>query len=521
MRKLATLAFAFATALSTAAAAQTLSIGIQNEPNTMDPQWNLLGSNTQAMRNQYDTLIGRDVNLQLVPSLALSWKVIDDTTWEFKLRPGVKFHDGSDFTAEDVKFTLARIPTLPGNPSAYIVYTNQIKEVVVVDAHTVRFVTNGPAPLLPTNLSNVFMMSRSTGSATTSDFNAGKANNGTGPFKLTSWSPGAPQLLARNEGYWGEKPHWANLRILPIARDPARVAALLSGDVDFINRVPIADVPRLKTDPKMRLFSGPSAYVYMVYTEVGQDQPQGVKDNAGNPLAQNPWRNAKVREALSLAINRDALVDRVMEGLAVKMTQPVPEGMFGASPRIQPAAFSVERARALMAEAGFPQGFQAELSCPNDRFPNDSKICEAVAQQFSRIGLKITVASYPSAVFFSRRAKREFGLTMAGWGSLTGEASYFFGAVIHTADKEKNLGSINVTGISDPEIDPLIQRARNMLDDVGRRALQEQISEMVVQRNWVIPTLAFGTVSAGRADRVTYTTRQDEEIQAIEIKPAR
>jgi len=521
VRKLATLAFAFATALSTAAAAQTLSIGIQNEPNTMDPQWNLLGSNTQAMRNQYDTLIGRDVNLQLVPSLALSWKVIDDTTWEFKLRPGVKFHDGSDFTAEDVKFTLARIPTLPGNPSAYIVYTNQIKEVVVVDAHTVRFVTNGPAPLLPTNLSNVFMMSRSTGSATTSDFNAGKANNGTGPFKLTSWSPGAPQLLARNEGYWGEKPHWANLRILPIARDPARVAALLSGDVDFINRVPIADVPRLKTDPKMRLFSGPSAYVYMVYTEVGQDQPQGVKDNAGNPLAQNPWRNAKVREALSLAINRDALVDRVMEGLAVKMTQPVPEGMFGASPRIQPAAFSVERARALMAEAGFPQGFQAELSCPNDRFPNDSKICEAVAQQFSRIGLKITVASYPSAVFFSRRAKREFGLTMAGWGSLTGEASYFFGAVIHTADKEKNLGSINVTGISDPEIDPLIQRARGMLDDVGRRALQEQISEMVVQRNWVIPTLAFGTVSAGRADRVTYTTRQDEEIQAIEIKPAR
>jgi peptide/nickel transport system substrate-binding protein len=285
--------------------------------------------------------------------------------------------------------------------------------------------------------------------------------------------------------------------------------------------VPIADVPRLKTDPKMRLFSGPSAYVYMVYTEVGQDQPQGVKDNAGNPLAQNPWRNAKVREALSLAINRDALVDRVMEGLAVKMTQPVPEGMFGASPRIPPAPFNVERARALMAEAGFPQGFQAELSCPNDRFPNDSRICEAVAQQFSRIGLKITVASYPSAVFFSRRARREFGLTMAGWGSLTGEASYFFGAVIHTADREKNLGSINTNGISDAEIDPLIQRARNMLDEPGRRALLEQISEMVVQRNLVIPTLAFGTVSAGRADRVTYTTRQDEEIQAIEIKPAR
>ncbi len=520
MRKLATFALALATAAAPAAA-QNLNIGIQNEPNTMDPQWNLLGSNTQAMRNQYDTLIGRDVNLQLVPSLALSWKVVDETTWEFKLRPGVKFHDGSDFTAEDVKFTLARIPTLPGNPSAYIVYTNQIKEVVVVDPHTVRFITNGPAPLLPTNLSNVFMMSGAKGVHPTGDFNNGKAANGTGPFKLVSWSPGAPQMLARNEGYWGAKPHWATVRINPIARDPARVAALLAGDVDFINRVPIADVDRLRKDAKMKLFSGPSAYVYMVYTEVGHDQPQGVKDNAGNPLAKNPFRDPKVRQALSLAINRDALVERVMEGLAVKMTQPVPDSMFGASPRIPPAPYNVERARALLAEAGFPQGFQAELTCPNDRFPNDAKICEAVAQQFSRIGMKITVAAYPSAVFFSRRAKREFGLTMAGWGSLTGEASYFFGAVIHTADKDKNLGSINVTGISDPDIDPLIQRARNMLDEPGRRALLEQVSEMVVQRNWVIPTLAFGTVSAGRSDKVSYTTRQDEEIQAREILPAK
>ena len=525
MRKLATLALVLAASVAPSAfmpaGAQALNIGIQNEPNTMDPQWNVLGSNTQAMRNQYDTLIGRDVNLQLVPSLALSWKVVDDTTWEFKLRPGVKFHDGSDFTAEDVKFTLARIPTLPGNPSAYTLYINQIKEVVVVDPHTVRFVTDGPAPLLPTNLSNVFMISGAKGLQPTGDFNSAKASNGTGPFKLVSWSPGAPQMLARNDGYWGPKPAWSTLRINPISRDPARVAALLAGDVDFINRVPIADVARLKGDPKMKLFSGPSAYVYMVYMEVGHDAPQGVKDHAGNPLAQNPFRDPRVRQALSLAINRDALVDRVMEGLAIKMTQPVPEGMFGASPRITPAPYNVERARALMAEAGFPQGFQAELTCPNDRFPNDAKICEAVAQQYSRLGMKITLSAYPSSVFFSRRAKREFGLTMAGWGSLTGEASYFFAAVIHTADKERNLGAINVTGISDKELDGMIQRSRNMLDASARRTLLEQVSEQVVARNLVIPTLAFGTVTAGRADKVSYTTRQDEEIQASEILPAK
>lgn len=521
MRNLVAISFAAAVALAAPSVAQNLNIGIQNEPNTMDPQWHLLGNNTAAMRNMYDTLVGRDVNLQDVPSLALSWRVVNDTTWEFKLRPGVKFHDGSPFTAEDVKFTIARIPTLAGNPSAYSVYTSLIDEVKVIDPLTVHFITKGPAPLLPTNLSNVFMMSGAKGLQPTADFNSGKAANGTGPYKLVSWAPGTPQMLVRNDAYWGAKPDWATLKIAPIARDPSRVAALLAGDVDFINRVPVADVGKLKTDPKLKVFAGASAYVYMVYPEVGADQPPGVKDNAGNPLAQNPFRDARVRQAMSLAINRDALVERVMEGLAAKMTQPVPDGMFGASPRIPPAPFNVDRARALMAEAGFPQGFQAELTCPNDRFPNDAKICEAVAQQYSRIGLKVTLAAYPSAVFFPRRAKREFGLSMAGWGSLTGEASYFLGAVIHSADKDKGLGGINVSGIADPELDRMIEEARPMLDAVKRRALLERISELTVERNWVIPVLAFGTVSAGRADKVTYTTRADEETMAIEIKPAK
>lgn len=521
VKRLAALAFAATTALTTPAMAQTLNIGIQNEPNTMDPQWHLLGNNTQAMRNIFETLVARDVNLQVIPGLALSWKVIDDTTWEFKLRPGVKFHDGSDFTAEDVKFTLARVSTLQGNPSSYAVYTSQIKEVVIVDPLTVRFITNGSAPLLPTNLSNVFMMSSDKGTQPTADFNNGKAVIGTGPYKLTGWAPGTPQMLVRHDAYWGPKPAWATVKISPIARDPSRVAALLAGDVDFINRVPVADVARLKSDPKIKVFAGASAYVYMVYPEVGADQPPGVKDNAGNPLPANPFRDARVRQAMSLAINRDALVERVMEGLATKMTQPVPDSMFGASPRIAPAPYNVERARALMTEAGFPQGFQAEMACPNDRFPNDSKICEAVAQQYSRIGLKVTLAAYPSAVFFPRRAKREFGLSMAGWGSLTGEASYFHGAVIHTTDKDKGLGAINVSGISDAEIDGLIQQARPMLDEAKRRAILEQVSEMVVARNWVIPVLAFGTVSAGRADKVAYTTRADEELMAVEITPAK
>ncbi|MFZ9414773.1 MAG: ABC transporter substrate-binding protein [Alphaproteobacteria bacterium] len=519
--RLALLCASMLAALSIGAHAQTLSIGIQNEPNTLDPQWNLVGNNTQAMRNIYDTLSARDRNLQLVPSLALSWRAVDDTTWEYKLRPGVKFHDGSDFTAEDVKFTIARVGSIPGNPNSYAVYVGQIREVVVVDPLTVRFVTNGPAPLLPTNLSNIFILSSRNGPQPNGDFNTGKAAIGTGPFRVVSWQPGSPLVLRRNDAYWGDRQPWQDVRFVPISRDSARVAALLAGDIDFINRVPIADLARLRQDPKIRVFAGDSAYVYMLFPDVENDSPQGVRDIAGNPVAKNPFKDARVRRALSLAINRQAIVDRTMEGQASVANQAVPAGFFGHSTRIAPAAFDAERARALLAEAGYRDGFQVDLSCPNDRFANDAKICEAVAQFLVRIGIRTQVSAMPSAVFFPRRGKKEFGLHMAGWGSLTGESSYFLGAQVHTARRALGLGAIHTNGISAPEIDALVQEARPVLDEARRRAILEKAMELAMERGYIIPAVTFQVLSAGRADRVSYATRADEETLAAEIAPAR
>jgi peptide/nickel transport system substrate-binding protein len=519
--RLALLCASMLAALSIGAHAQTLSIGIQNEPNTLDPQWNLVGNNTQAMRNIYDTLSARDRNLQLVPSLALSWRAVDDTTWEYKLRPGVKFHDGSDFTAEDVKFTIARVGSIPGNPNSYAVYVGQIREVVVVDPLTVRFVTNGPAPLLPTNLSNIFILSSRNGPQPNGDFNTGKAAIGTGPFRVVSWQPGSPLVLRRNDAYWGDRQPWQDVRFVPISRDSARVAALLAGDIDFINRVPIADLARLRQDPKIRVFAGDSAYVYMLFPDVENDSPQGVRDIAGNPVAKNPFKDARVRRALSLSINRQAIVDRTMEGQASVANQAVPAGFFGHSTRIAPASFDAERARALLAEAGYRDGFQVDLSCPNDRFANDAKICEAVAQFLVRIGIRTQVSAMPSAVFFPRRGKKEFGLHMAGWGSLTGESSYFLGAQVHTARRDLGLGAINTNGISDPEIDALVQEARPVLDEARRRAILEKAMELAMERGYIVPAVTFQVLSAGRADRVSYATRADEETLAAEIAPAR
>jgi len=507
--------------LAAPVSAQTLTVGMQTEPGTMDPQFNLLGSNTSALRNIYDTLLSRDPNLQVRPSLAESWRAVDETTWEFKLRPGVRFHDGSPLTAEDVRFTIERVTRVPGNPNSYATYIQGITEVQVVDAQTVRFITDGPVPLLPSNISNIFIISSAQGLRSTAEFNSGQAAIGTGPYRFSAWQPGQPLVLERNDAYFGGAAHWQRVTFRPMSNDGSRVAALLSGDVDFINGVPLQDVSRLEREGgRTRVFGGPSAYVYMLFPEVGRDPLPGVRDVQGNPLPRNPWLDPRVREAMSLAINREAIVERLMEGRASVANQAVPPGFFGHSTRIPPARFDAERARALLREAGFPNGFQTNLACPNDRFVNDSKICEAAAQQLQRIGIRVSLSTQPRTTFFPQRARREWPLHAAGWGSLTGESSYFLTSQVHSPNRDLGLGSINYSGISVPEIDALIQRGRRTLDDAERRRLLEGAMEQTMAQNLVVPILTFEAIWAGRADRVRFTSRADEETLAIEILPA-
>lgn len=517
-RTTTTAALAMMLVLGVPAIAQELKVGMQGEPGTMDPQFNLLGTNTAAMRNIYDTLSIRDPALQLKPGLALSWRPIDETTWEYKLRPNVKFHDGSPFTAADVKFTIERVPNVPQNPNSYVVYTNQIKETVVVDPLIVHFKTDGPAPLLPTNLSNIFIISAAKGMQNPADFNTGKAAIGTGPYKFSSWQPGSPFVLVRNDEYWGGKADWAKVTFAPITKDASRVAALLSGDVDFINVVPIADLANLAKDKRFKIFAGDSAYTYMMFPDLERDSPPGVTDDTGKPVTKNPFKDERVREALSLAINRQGIVDRIMEGRASVANQVLPKGFFGRAEKLPVPGFDVDKARKLLADAGYPKGFGVQLACPNDRFVNDAKICEAAAQNLARINVKVELQAQPRAVFFPARAKKAFGLHMAGWGSLTGEGIYFLQAQVHTPNKDTGLGSINYSGIAVPEIDKVIADSRRVLDDAKRDAMIQQAMEMTFGRNLVIPVLTFQSIWAGKADRVDYKTRADEETLAIEVK---
>lgn len=294
------------------ALARDLVIGLKTEPSSMDPQYHALTPNTQISQTIFDTLVATDAQLKPVPALAESWTV-DGKVWTFKLRPGVKFSDGSPFTADDVVFTYDRVPKVPNSPSPFTLYLGSVAKAEAVDPMTLRITTKEVAPNLLVNLAQLPIMSKKAASGpaaegkTTTELNSGDGLIGTGPYKFVSWKRGAEFVLARNENYWGKKPVWDKVIYRPISNAAARVAALLAGDVDMIEDPPTDDLPKLKGDKKLYVEETPSVRVVYVALDQYAEPSPGIQGTDKNPL-----KDKRVREALSLAINRDALVERVM-----------------------------------------------------------------------------------------------------------------------------------------------------------------------------------------------------------------
>ena len=322
------------------AVAKDLVVGLKAEPSSIDPHYHNLTPNNALAREVFDRLIMPDERQQLKPGLAVSWKAIDDLTWEFKLRKGVKFHDGSPFTADDVIFTFERAPNVPNSPSSFSTYVKG-KTIKKIDDHTVHISTKKPYPLMPNDMMTFSIVSKKHGAgATTEDYNSGKATIGTGVLKFVEWVPGDRLVYERNDDYWGEKPEWDRIIIKPIKSAPARVAALLAGDVDFIDNVPTIDIGRLKKEPKVNLMSSISNRVIYLHIDQFREDSPYVKALGGGKI-KSPLLDQRVRKAISLAINRDAIVERVMEGVAIKAGQLLPKGFFGVSPNLKPDRKSV------------------------------------------------------------------------------------------------------------------------------------------------------------------------------------
>lgn len=506
------------------ASAETLTIGLGSEPTSIDPHYHNLGPNNQIAQHIFSRLVEQDDKQRLMPGLAESWKPINDTTWEFKLRKGVKFHDGSDFNADDVIFTMKRAPAHPNARSSFALYSHGGgKEYKKIDDYTIQVTTPEPYPLMATDLSTVHIVSNEIGDETwEGEFNNGTAAIGTGPYKLVKWTKGEVLEMDRYEDYFGEKPMWSKVVMKPIDSDPSRLAALLSGDVDFIDNVPTTDIARLKKEPSVALSQGVSNRVIYLHMDQFRDVAPYTTAKDGSEI-KNPFKDVRVRRAISKAINRDLIIDRVMEGVAIKAGQLLPDGFFGRSDKLKPEEYDPEGAKKLLAEAGYPDGFKTVLFGPNDRYINDAKIVEAISQMLSRIGIDTTPDTMPKSVFFKRGKNGgpdspvEYGFMLVGWGSGTGEPSSPLKSLLATYNKEKGYGSSNRGLYSNPKMVEVLEKALATVDDEKRAALLAEATEISVGQDLGIIPLHYQVNTWAAKKGLKYIPRTDERTLAMGV----
>jgi peptide/nickel transport system substrate-binding protein len=506
-------------ALGGYAQAAEVTIGLASEPSALDPHYHNLGPNNAMVQHIFDRLVHQDANQNLQPGLATSWTPVTETTWEFKLRQGVKFHDGSDFDAKDVIFTLNRIPNVPNSPSPFTRYTKGIADTEVVDSHTIRFTTKAPRPLLPVEMAQVNIMSDGIASdkpegASTEQINNGEGTIGTGPYKYVEWVRGDRIVLARNDNYWGDKEPWEKVTFKPLSNNAARVAALLAGQVDMIEKPPSTDLANLRSNDDVSVSQGPSNRVIYVHLDSHAEPSVAITDTGGK----NPLKDVRVRQALSIAINREAISDRVMEGLGMPAGELLTPGMFGTTPGIKPIAYDPDKAKALLAEAGYPNGFSTNLGTPNDRYINDAQVAQAVAAMWERIGIKVDVQAFTKSVFFKSRNEYKFSTYLAGWGAGTGEMSSPLVALVATRNKDKGMGGTNRGRYSNPEMDAVIEQAMATVDDGKREALLQKASKMAMDDYAIIP-LHFEVTPWATRKGLKYIPRADQYTLAMSLRP--
>ena len=502
-------------------AGPNLTIATGGSITSVDPHFFNAAPNSSLALHIFNCLVERTHDAKLVPSLATSWRVVEPRIWEFTLREGVTWHDGRPFTAEDVAFTVARAPNVPNSPGGFGGFLRSIARTEILGPHLLRFHTHFTNPILPVEMASIFIVSKHVGEgASTEDYNSGRAAVGTGAYRLASHRQGDRTELVRNEEFWGAREPWARVSYRFVANDAARSAALLAGDFDMVDQVASSDLARLKREPRVSVSETVGLrVVYLMADFSRRANLPFVTDNAGQPLDRNPFDDVRVRRALTVCINREAIAERVMEGQATATNQWLPPGVYSHAPDVRVPSPDIEGARRLLAEAGFPQGFRLTLHSPNDRFPNDSRIAQAVAQFWTRIGVQTTVDAIPWASFAARSNRQEFAIRLTSWGSVTAEAGYMLTNIMNTYDTQRRTGASNAGRFSSPELDRMTAEALAIIDDAQReRALQELV-RWVAREVPIIPLVQLNHTWATRRG-LTYQARMDERTVAMGVKPA-
>ena len=460
---------------------------------TLDPHAQNEGPTHTLSHQIYEPLIIRDIAGEFEPALATEWSFNEDdpTIWTFKLREGVSFAGGQEFTAEDVVFSFERAKS---QNSAMKELLTSIVEIRAVDDHTVEFVTDGPNPILPANFTDLFIMdsgwaeengvievqNMADGETTFAATNA----NGTGPYTVASREPDVRTVLEANPEYWGigEFPlPYATIEFTPIQNAATRVAALLSGEVNFIQDVPVQDLGRVEDTEGLVVKSAPQNRVIFLGMNMGAEDLE--RDNVDG---KNPFSDVKVRRAMNMAINRDAIQQVVMRGQSQPAGMIAPPFVNGWTEELDAVApADIEGAKALMEEAGYGDGFTVQMDCPNDRYVNDEAICQAVAGMLGQIGITINLNAQSKALHFPLIQNGTTDLYLLGWGVPTYDSEYVFNFLVHT--KEGDRGSWNPTGYSNPEIDAKIVSLASETDIEARNATIAEIWQVVQDEQLYLP----------------------------------
>jgi peptide/nickel transport system substrate-binding protein len=517
------------------AAGSTLKIGLSSEPTSMDPHYHQATPNDAMTSHMFETLIGQNAKMDLIPRLATAWKSVDDTTWEFTLREGAKFSNGQPFTAQDVIFTFCRVMNNEQSiGGSYPAIVQKFANVEARDGNKLVIKTHKPYPLLPNDLTRTGMLWSGivehgpitfdlknkcgvTGPwPTVADFNNGRDVIGTGPYTLKSYVKGTGIELTRNDAYWGDKPAWQTVKLIPVPAAGPRLTGLLAGDFDLIENPAARDVKRISETPGFGHVITPSVRVVYFQFDVARSPSPTVKAADGK----NPLQDVRVRRAISMAIDRKTIAARIMDGAATPANQFLPDGMFGTLPHPPELKYDPEGAKKLLADAGYPNGFELAISSTNDRYINDAQISQAVAQYLSRVGIKTTVDAMTRSVYFPKRAKREFSFAMGGWSSETGEASSFLQYWVTRFDKEHGLGTSNYGGYDNPEFDAVFKRALVTVDPAEREKLLQQSLTLALADLPSIPLHFESSIWAFKKGLV-YEGRADQYTLAMSAKPAK
>ncbi len=496
-----------------AANAETFRWASSTDPQTMDPHAVNSSPVLGFLNNVYEGLVRRDQAMAIEGALAQSWEPLDDKGWRFHLRKGVKFHDGSDFTAEDVLFSYQRASSEAADTSSWF---SPISEVRIVDDHTIDFLTKAPNPIFPDSIANFMIMDKGWSEANNAalpskevENHATLNTNGTGAFKLVDRQPGLKTVLEPHDGWWGEKQHnITRAEFTPIQNPATSVAALLSGDVDMINPVPIQDAARLKERDGVKVIDGIEARVIMLGFPHGADALKYGAD-AGKP---NPFKDQRVRAAVSHAVNVDAILKTIMRGAAQPASQLVSPAMRGYSASLsERPAYDPELARKLLAEAGYPDGFSFGLKCPNDRYLNDEAVCQAIAAMLSQVGIKAELEAMPVRTYWPELRADNFDMYLLGWSPGTFDAEHPLRFLASTPNKEKKLGSWNFGDFSNIAIDSMLPNIQSEIDDGKRQMMLDHSAKVLQDENAYVPLYVQPLVWGAR-DNIDLTQRPDNFV---------